>query len=132
MFSDIGEKIKGMAKFFCWLGIIGCIIGGIIMISQGSEMNRYAYHYGTPGQGLITGGILMIIVGPLLSWLSSLTLYGFGELISRAVSIDEKLDADAKNKTNALLQTIIDASDKQSGRQEQNSAEDVSAFLPEL
>jgi hypothetical protein len=38
-------------------------------------------------------GIVIIIVGSLVAWLGSFTLYGFGELIERATSIDKKLAA---------------------------------------
>ena len=80
MFENIGGKIKGMAKFFCWAGIILSVIIGIIYLSNS---NRY--------QDLTTQGIVILIVGPICSWLGSLMTYGFGELIERAKSIDEKL-----------------------------------------
>ena len=82
MFENIGGKIKGMAKFFCWAGIILSVIIGIIYLTNS---NRY--------QDLTTQGITILIAGPLCSWLGSLMTYGFGELIERAKSIDEKLNA---------------------------------------
>ena len=80
MFENVGAKIRGMAKFFCWAGIILSIIIGIFLISNSS---RY--------QDLTIQGIVVLIAGPICSWLGSLVTYGFGELIERAKSIDEKL-----------------------------------------
>ena len=37
--------------------------------------------------------MLVIILGVLGSWLGSLTMYGFGELVERAMNIDDKLSA---------------------------------------
>lgn len=91
MFDNIGGKIKGLAKFICWLGIIACVIGGIVMIVQGNELSRYSYRYEQTGSGMIAGGVALAIIGSIFSWLSSLALYGFGELIDRAISIDNKL-----------------------------------------
>ncbi len=88
MFDNIGGKIKGLAKFVCWAGILACAIGGIAMIVQGSEINSY---YSQPGTGLIVGGVVVMLLGSVLSWLGSLTLYGFGELIEQTVSNNARL-----------------------------------------
>ena len=103
MFENIGGKIKGMAKFFCWAGIILSVIIGIIYLSNS---NRY--------QDLTTQGIIVLIVGPLCSWLGSLMTYGFGELIERAKSIDEKLS----NPNNTLCNVSNDASVNSQGKQQ--------------
>ncbi len=70
MFANIGGKIKAVATVFCWIGIIASIIFAIVLFSQD---NRYV--------STILPGILCLLLGPLLSWLSSIALYGFGELI---------------------------------------------------
>lgn len=65
MFDNIGGKIKAVAQVVTWLGIIASVIGGIaIMVSLESPM-----------------GVLVMVGGSLISWLSSLALYGFGQLI---------------------------------------------------
>ena len=66
MFSDIGGKIKVLAKVICWVGIICSVIIGAILI--GSLLYSIA-------------GIVIIVLGSLLSWVSSFVLYGFGQLI---------------------------------------------------
>ena len=67
MFANAGGKIKAVAQVLTWIGIIGSVIGGIALIS----MNFIA--------GLLTAG-----VGSLLSWVSALALYGFGELVENS------------------------------------------------
>lgn len=88
MFVNIGGKIKSLATILAVLGIIASIIIGCLMLDAG-------------GGGL--PGVLTIVGGSLLSWLSSFTLYGFGELIETNQSIDSKLDG-LIQKTSNLIQ----------------------------
>ena len=90
MFDNIGGKIKGLAKFVCWVGIIISVIAGIVLMVQGSEVNSY-YYSGGAGTGLIAGGLMTMILGSLLSWLGSLTLYGFGELVENSAECVSEL-----------------------------------------
>lgn len=62
MYDEVGGKIKTLAKVIAWVGIIASVVVGIVTISTGV-------------------GILVLILGPLFSWLSTLVLYGFGQLI---------------------------------------------------
>ena len=87
MFDNIGSKIKTLAVIIAWVGIIGSIIAGIILISIGISMNNSSWS-GSPGAGLIWSGIVCIIWGSLLSWISSFVLYGFGELIVKTTEIE--------------------------------------------
>ena len=68
MFTNIGGKIKTTAAVCCWIVIIASVISGIAMMFND-----------VPGAGLLT-----IIVGPLVGWLSSFMLYGFGELVENS------------------------------------------------
>ena len=86
MFNFIGGKIKALAKVVCWLGIIGSVITGIGMMASSRESE-------------IILGILVIILGSLISWIGSFFTYGFGELIEtadrisvRAANIESTLD----------------------------------------
>ena len=67
MFSNIGGKIKTLARVICWLGIICSVFFGafVMRIDDNSALL----------------GFLLMCLGPLLSWVSSFTLYGFGQLI---------------------------------------------------
>lgn len=67
MFANVGGKIKAVAQVVTWIGIIGSVIGGIALISTNFIV------------GLLTAG-----VGSLLSWVSALALYGFGELVENS------------------------------------------------
>ncbi len=76
MFSNIGGKIKKLASVTCWILIIASVIGGLAMIITGADM------YG--GEGFILGGVIILIVGPLVAWVSSFVLYGFGQLVQNS------------------------------------------------
>ena len=65
MFEDIGEKIKIVAVISFLLGVLASIIGAIVLFTQ----------------ELVGIGFLVLICGPIVSWLSCIAFYGFGELI---------------------------------------------------
>ena len=67
MFENVGRIIKVVAKVFTWVGIIVSVVAGLIVMFSNEV---------TPLPGLF-----IIITGCLGSWLSMLTLYGFGQLI---------------------------------------------------
>ena len=73
MFDNIGGKIKTLAKVVCWIGIIACIITGIVQMATDED--------------LVLAGILTAVVGSLLSWVSSFVLYGFGQLVENSDEI---------------------------------------------
>ena len=85
MFSNIGNKIKGLAITLTVLGIITSIIYGIIVASTASELSGFAKNAG------VIGGLLIIVVGSVLSWIGSLVLYGFGQLVESAQNIEKKI-----------------------------------------
>ena len=65
MFRNIGGKIQALAKITSICGMILSIIAGIMMIAADET----------------AAGIVIIILGILVSWISAFTLYGFGKLI---------------------------------------------------
>ena len=71
MFDNIGGKIKILAQIFVWIGIIASVILGIILCNTDVEWL----------------GVICIFLGPILCWISSMTLYGFGELIENSLEI---------------------------------------------
>ena len=95
MYDNIGSKIKNLAKtLFIIEAILGFLAGIIILAADDDEFN------------IIVGLILMIAV-PLISWISSWLLYGFGELIEKTCevayntnSIDKKVAKLASNANN--------------------------------
>ena len=83
MFNNVGHKIKIIAAVFCIIGIIASIAGGIYLISQGSKYGSY-YSYRSITENLTFLGILVMVLGSFVSWLLTLGLYGYGELIEQS------------------------------------------------
>ena len=75
MYDNIGGKIKGLAKATFIIGIIGAIIVGIVMMVSSDEI-------------LIFLGLVVMFIAPVIVWISSLFLYGFGELIDKVSDIE--------------------------------------------
>ncbi|MBR4865979.1 MAG: hypothetical protein IKU11_04790, partial [Clostridia bacterium] len=48
-------------------------------------------------EGLILMGLMLIFVGTPIAWLSSLVLYGFGELVEKATLIHEVLSGETEH-----------------------------------
>ena len=69
MFDNIGGKLKTIALTAAIINMIVFAIGGIVLIFIESFWM----------------GLLFIVLGVLVSWLESTTLYGFGELIEATV-----------------------------------------------
>lgn len=93
MFDNIGGKIKALAKVFCWIEIILSVIIAIIMFVSVEDV-PYSQ------EGLYKGlGCVFLIIGPLLSWISSFVLYGFGELIETNCEIARNI-RNTTTKTN--------------------------------
>ena len=93
MFTNIGGKIKGLAKVICYVGIAISVVAGVSMIGLGSS----SYYN---GDTMAVMGCVVMIVGSLVSWIGSFFAYGFGELIENTTVIAElaaKADAE-KNK----------------------------------
>lgn len=76
MYDNIGGKIKGLAKVICVIGIIVSVIAGLNVFAD-NEQDEFL-------------GVLYFIIGPLLSWVGSFFLYGFGELIEKTSNIEQK------------------------------------------
>ncbi len=72
MFTNVGSKIKTLAKVECWLGIILFVIFGFV---QMFTLNSGA---------AVVSGLLTIGIGSLFSWIGSICLYGFGQLIENS------------------------------------------------
>lgn len=74
MYDNIGKKIKGLAKaIFITEAIISIILGAALIIMD---------------DDLMLYGIISIFVGPLVAWVSSWLLYGYGELIDKTCDIE--------------------------------------------
>ena len=81
MYNNIGGKICGLARFFAVIGIITSVIAGIVLMSNA----RYG------GAIMSIYGLLVMTIGSVIAWIASWCLYGFGELISKADDINDRL-----------------------------------------
>ena len=73
MYDNIGSKIKGLAEgVFIGEAVLSAIVGIALLAS---------------GEDLILTGFLVLLFGPIVAWVSSWLLYGFGELIDRVCEI---------------------------------------------
>lgn len=91
MFGEIDKNIKGLSQILSWLGVIGNIILAIVMFVKAGD-SYYA-------EGLFTSlGFVFLIVGPIISIINGMLVYGFGELIEKAISIDTKLENNNENR----------------------------------
>ena len=79
MFTNIGQKICFLAKTLCWLGLILSLIIGSASLAM-AESGIAIYF-----------SILIMIFGPLLSWVGSFVLYGYGELIESTQNTEQKV-----------------------------------------
>lgn len=114
MFKNIGGKIKGLAKFYVWFGIITSLPFGfwlVVCIEQATGTNDYR----DKGMGLpaeIALFIVFVIILALIAWISSWLLYGFGELIERNTENNNHLRAISKN-TYSLCELISDMAENE-------------------
>ena len=74
MYDNIGGKIKGLAKASFIVAAIAEVITGIALMATDEDLILY--------------GFLVMVVGPIVAWVSSWLLYGFGELIDKASDIE--------------------------------------------
>jgi hypothetical protein len=109
MFNNIGGKIKTLAKVIAWIGIIISIIAGVAGCVQAQD--NVLASAGT--QVLIS--ICIIIVGSLLSWISSWTLYGFGELIEKTTEIARNTAATSVQKEKISSEIVCDEQKSEDG-----------------
>ena len=77
MFDNAGNKIMGLAKALFWIELISYEIISIAALFFGFEYNSAYY---------AAFGIVFMLAGPFLSWINSLLLYAFGELVNNSAN----------------------------------------------
>lgn len=103
MYQNIGGKLKGLARVLFYIeaivSVLGIFAGTIITI-----VNLVIYE--TNPLLIVTYVLLGLLVGfglavasVYLSWISTWLLYGFGELVEKTVSLENKFCAEEKPKT---------------------------------
>ena len=98
MFDNIGGKIKKVAQIVCWIGIVASVISGIALMATDED--------------LVGAGFLVLIGGPLVSWVGSFMVYGFGQLVENSdILVSEKTggkveSAKSTNSTNDKIENL--------------------------
>ena len=95
MFNNIWDKLVKLAKILCWAGIGVFAVTGIIVLISGYKINAY-YHEELRRQ-TITLGWIILIAGPLLSWIESMFIYCLGYMAYCINSIDDKMTEVLRN-----------------------------------
>lgn len=123
MFDNIGGKLKTLAIITFWIGIIGSIVGAIALWSANS--------YYTPTTGL---GFVVLIAGCLLSYLSSMGLYAFGELVETSCEQTELAQQNAKAQAElaAKLQQLLESRPTPASAPMAGGTDDVASHLLDL
>ena len=87
MFSNIGGKIKTLAKIICWIGIILSVVTGVIMMIHRTDIVITTSSGAEAIVSPLIAGLTIIIVGCLTSWIGAFFAYGFGQLIENSEEI---------------------------------------------
>ena len=67
MYKNVGENIKILAMAYAALLALGSVVTGIILLISENWF-----------------GLLFIFAGPFVAWVTSLPLYGFGQLVTNS------------------------------------------------
>ena len=78
MYNEIGKKIKLLAKIMFYTLAIVPIVGSLIIVDSWNAL-----------------GIILVLLCPLFAWLSSLGLYGLGEIIDKLCDIEKNTRRDS-------------------------------------
>ncbi len=100
-YDNIGGKIKGWAKWIFAVEAIAAVIGGFVLMAQDEDM--------------IFLGLLVVVVGPIVAWVSSWLLYGYGQLIENSDIIAEEY-----NRKNEKHEKVVA---KNTAREQKRNAE---------
>ena len=94
MFARIGKKIKIVATVMFYVLAVASVIGGFYVIFNFGSL------VGTGNAILL--GILIALLGCLIAWISSLMLYGYGELVDNSAIIKDLLTGSASSAEAAV------------------------------
>ena len=107
MFRNAGRKIKVLAKIFFWIGVVFDVLVGIsimfgsqLFLSFMKETQGFTQQVEMNSVGWIITGAIVLIVSLLSTWISSLLVYGFGELIDNTMRINRKLSGNRPKYVN--------------------------------
>ena len=85
MFDYVGAKMMALAKVCAWVGICSSILCALVVMDEGELLM----------------GVIIVVLGSLISWVSSLVLSGFGQLIDD-VSVLKQKSLENNDKNNKI------------------------------
>ena len=93
LYQNIGEKIKRWAIVIFIVEAIASVIGAIVIMVSAEDY------------WILIVGLLALFLGPLVAWVSSWLVYGFGELLDTC-SIVEYYARNSNETLNAIYEHI--------------------------
>jgi hypothetical protein len=96
LYDNIGSKIKGFAKLIFIVCSIATIIVGFTLILL----------------EVYSAGIILLILGPIVTWVSSWILYAFGELVEDVHDMRSKYYPQAEENAARAIEAKIEANSK--------------------
>ena len=117
LWSNVGKKLKIVAKVFFVLMVIGCIVGGLVLLIKGSDMmsqvsgmeDEVAQPIKAVANTFIFGGLGIILGGPIVCLIMQWGIYAAAQLVDDVAAIKSKLvpddnaDLDVKGRLKFLL-----------------------------
>lgn len=107
MFTNIGKKIKCLARLLCTLGILFSLGRGILIIfeacTKGTVTPPLSTHAFYDVASACWHGVLHMVLGFLGSWTGSMSLYGLGQLITTTEDNNRLLSIIAAREVNKDL-----------------------------
>lgn len=82
-YHNIGGKIKVLARIVCAIGIIAALLTAV-----GLWINNSSFH------PTMAAGLTILLAGSVATYLTSLFIYGFGELIESTSKIRSMMEQD--------------------------------------
>ena len=117
LWSNVVKKLKIVAKVVFVLMVIGCIVGGLVLLIKGSDMmsqvsgmeDEVAQPIKAVANTFIFGGLGIILVGPIVCLIAQWIFYAAAQLVDDVAAIKSKLvpddnaDLDVKGRLKFLL-----------------------------
>ena len=93
LYSNIGSKIKNWAKWVFIVEAIASMIAAIYMMASAED------------SWMLVVGMIVLVVGPFIAWVSSWLLYGFGEIIVKLTAIERNTRSTNADKEESSVHT---------------------------
>ncbi len=113
LYENIGGKIKNWAKWIFIVEAIFAIITGVILILAGIEFELY-----------ILLGMLTLLFGPIVAWVSSWILYAFGELVEDIHELRYNVNTRTIEKNVSILATPVIKANREAEENDKRAAEE--------